>query len=484
MLRNKSYLYYGINLLIALLYVLSGLLSFALMQTHKIVTVSIFLPEGIALAAAIIYGRNILPGIFGGQLILALASHLPFFAAIGIAAVNTIEALIAIELFKYLKLSRHLEHLRDLFGILAMSAFVLQPFSAFFGNTILYLFDVQTTASFWHNMLYWWFGNTMGQIVLTPFLLILYGRYKNISLPKVLLTILLFGLLHFVLQVILNVNNISVLLAATLPLTIYLATRDLFYASLATVTLAIVSITLVALDSGIFAHSKSGIDNILDLNFYILSQIILVLMVGILFREKKSAMEKLKAMAHFDYLTGLPNRHLLREKIHRSLYLAHKLHCNNAICFIDLDGFKAVNDKHGHHIGDQLLKEVAYLLRSHTYNDDVLLRLGGDEFLLIFNDIDKEKLEEKLRLILKEINDIEVIDGCNVEVGLSIGVAWCPLHGEDVKSLMEAADSAMYRAKKEGKNRYLFAPLPKANATEQYASTAKVEAHTVTQAAL
>jgi len=455
--RESVYVFLRI-IVMALLYYGTGILSFMMVQKDAIITVSAFVPEGFALAAVLIYGRSILPGIFLGQFLLAFSSGLPLVAALGISLVNTTEAGIALWIFRRFQLNRHFSHIRDLFGLLLMIVFVLQPFSALLGNMVLYFFGTADHSTFWQNSFFWWFGNVMGQLLFTPMLLILYDHRKHLDPVKVFLTVTAFATYNYLLQGLAGIENISLLLIATLPLTIYLATRSLLYASIATVTLSLVSAIMVHLGIGTFARSLSEIDNVIDLNFYILSHVILVLLVGVLFREKEDAIHHLKSMAHYDYLTGLPNRHLLREKIHHTVYLAHETKCENAICFVDLDGFKEINDNYGHHVGDQLLKEVVYKLRTFTYGDDELLRLGGDEFLIIFNQVGNiDAFRGKLDAILDAVSSIDRVDGYKIGISLSMGISWCPRHGTDVKSLMEAADNAMYEAKKRGKNQYVFA---------------------------
>ena len=445
-------------IVMAFLYYGTGILSLMMLQKDAIITVSVFAPEGFALAGVLIYGRSILPGIFLGQFALAFFSGLPLAAALGISLVNTAEAGIALWLFRRFQLSRHLSHIRDLFGLLLMIVFVLQPFSALLGNTVLYFFGTANNYSaFWQNSFFWWFGNVMGQLLFAPMLLILYDNRKKLQAEKLFLTIALFAAYNYLLQGIVGIENISLLLIATLPFTIYLATRTLPYASVATVSLSLTSAIMVHLDIGTFARSLSEVDNIINLNFYILSHVIMVLLVGVLFKEKEDAINHLKSMAHYDYLTGLPNRHLLREKIHHTVYLAHETNCENAICFIDLDGFKAINDTYGHHVGDQLLKEVVYKLRTFTYGDDELLRLGGDEFLIIFNQVGNiDAFRGKLDAILDAVSSIDRVDGYRINISLSMGISWCPKHGTDVKSLMETADNAMYESKRRGKNQYVF----------------------------
>ncbi|HHO65616.1 MAG TPA: hypothetical protein ENJ71_03730, partial [Epsilonproteobacteria bacterium] len=104
---------------------------------------------------------------------LAFFSGLPLAAALGISFVNTAEAGLALWLFRYFQLSRHLTHIRDLFGLLLMIVFVLQPFSALLGNTVLYFFGTAEHSTFWQNSFFWWFGNVIEQILFAPMLLIL-----------------------------------------------------------------------------------------------------------------------------------------------------------------------------------------------------------------------------------------------------------------------------------------------------------------------
>ncbi len=444
----------------ATIYFITGKISLNIFHQETIVTVSAFAPEGFALAGALIFGKSVLPGIFLGQLALALSSHLSFGAAFGIGAVNTAEAALAMMLFHRFKLNRHLTTMRDLTGMTLMILFILQPFSAIFGNLFLSFTYPLTSVEFVKNTLLWWFGNVMGQVLFTPLLLLLYDNRRHLNLWKIVSVVVIFTAINIFFQGYLDTENTSILLIATLPLTIYIATRNITYGALAAVTVSLSTIILKHYAQGVFAGGESAILNIIDLNFFALSHVVLALLVGVLFREKEEAIRHLKAMAHYDYLTGLPNRHLLRERIHHSVYIAQNTGTQNAICFVDLDGFKAINDTYGHHIGDQLLKEVVYVLQTHTRAGDDLLRLGGDEFLIIYNSIhDENELKEKLTRILKDVENIREVEGCGIDVSLSIGVAWCPKHGVSVKELVETADNAMYAAKKAGKNRYVIATL-------------------------
>jgi diguanylate cyclase (GGDEF)-like protein len=442
----------------AVVYVVTGKISLSVFQQDSIITLAAFAPEGFALAGALIYGRSVLPGIFLGQFLLAMGSDLSLPAALGISAGNTAEAYLAIVLLEHFQFDRRLGTVKDILKLFGSILFILQPLSAALGNITLLLLGHVELSSFFQDFFFWWFGNVMGQLLFTPMLLLLYHDRDFKHLSFLLFDILFILSLNYILQVILKVDNVSILLLSTLPVTLYLATTSLAYASTVSVLLAVESLILTHLNIGAFSGSASEIDNIINLNFFILSHIVLVLLVGTLFREKDQAIQALRSMAHYDYLTGLPNRHLLRERIHHSVFLSQQHKRENVMCFIDLDGFKAINDTYGHHTGDMLLKEISGRIKALSGQEDDLLRIGGDEFLLILNNIkDKNELETFLHSLLNTISSIKNIEGHPVTISSSIGVAFCPANGTTVKELMDAADNAIYEAKKEGKNRFLYA---------------------------
>jgi diguanylate cyclase (GGDEF)-like protein len=446
------------TILMALTYYITGKISLNIFSQDMIVTMAAFAPEGFALAAALIYGRSILLGIFLGQLVLALDSGLLPLASLSISMINTFEAYLGIRLFQYFKLHRALMTTKDIFGLIGLIVFILQPISSILGNTVLLLLGHLENITFVKNLFFWWFGNVMGQLLFTPMLLVLYFNKQKIKIIEFILVFVFFLLIDFVLQVTLQVDNISILFMITLPTTLYLSTTNLSYASVASVLIATISLYLTHLGLGTFSHATSQIDNIINLNFFILSHIILVLIIGVLFREKQEAINSLESMAHYDFLTGLPNRHLLREEIHHTVYLAHEKKQKSAICFIDLDGFKKINDTLGHDIGDKVLKEVVKRVKIYTQSEDAFLRIGGDEFLIIFNNCtSKESIDKKLTLILESASKTMHIDGHQLHISFSIGVASCPQDGTTVEALMNASDNAMYEAKRRGKNQFIYA---------------------------
>ncbi len=175
----------------------------------------------------------------------------------------------------------------------------------------------------------------------------------------------------------------------------------------------------------------------------------------------KSHEAELHRIAHFDPLTGVPNRRLLVDRLHQSLGRAARTDTGLAVCFLDLDGFKAINDAHGHAVGDLLLIEVTRRIAEVLRVEDTLARLGGDEFVVLLTDVSCERdCTVVLDRILQAVQVGMPIEGRELRVTVSIGVSLFPGDNADADTLMRHADQAMYLAKEAGKNRYqLFDPV-------------------------
>ncbi|MDB6141884.1 MAG: signal transduction protein [Pseudomonas sp.] len=166
--------------------------------------------------------------------------------------------------------------------------------------------------------------------------------------------------------------------------------------------------------------------------------------------------KKLHQLAMYDPLTHLPNRRLLGIKLDDILVTAQKNSCEVVVCYLDLDGFKAVNDSLGHAAGDQLLKIISERLQSCLRGEDIIARIGGDEFVVVLTDIKAKKDTSIIDRLIHVVSQPLTISGEQVNVSASIGAALYPTHGLEVDKLLLAADQAMYLAKKSGKNRFLF----------------------------
>lgn len=167
--------------------------------------------------------------------------------------------------------------------------------------------------------------------------------------------------------------------------------------------------------------------------------------------------EELHYMAHHDAITGLPNRVMLMERIEQAMVRARRSGKGVSILFLDLDGFKAINDTVGHHVGDRFLAEVASRLQACLKDEDTVARLGGDEFAVVLDGLHAMTGVSKVaRKLLRQLAMPFLVDGLDLYVTASIGVARYPSDGEDVHTLLRKADSAMYRAKHAGKNTHKF----------------------------
>jgi diguanylate cyclase (GGDEF)-like protein len=171
--------------------------------------------------------------------------------------------------------------------------------------------------------------------------------------------------------------------------------------------------------------------------------------------------QRLDRLAHHDQLTGLPNRHFLAVHLPLAVEEARKSRTPLAVLFLDLDRFKHINDTHGHEIGDKLLQEVAQRIQASVRADDIVVRMGGDEFVVILNKISKvEQANETAARILANLNVPLVIAGKPLVTTTSIGLSLYPRDGDDVGALLRHSDTAMYQAKDCGRNNFQsFSPI-------------------------
>ena len=165
----------------------------------------------------------------------------------------------------------------------------------------------------------------------------------------------------------------------------------------------------------------------------------------------------LEQMAYYDVLTGLPNRRLLLDRLGQALAVADRGDAWLAVCYLDLDGFKPVNDQHGRDTGDLLLRAVADRLQGTVGPSDTVARWGGDEFALLLIGLSGiEACEERLELMLRQLAEPYQVQQHSLSVSASIGVALYPQDNVDADALLRHADQAMYLAKQRGRNRFQF----------------------------
>jgi len=173
--------------------------------------------------------------------------------------------------------------------------------------------------------------------------------------------------------------------------------------------------------------------------------------------QRRLAEHRVEHLATHDPLTNLPNRRGLYEELNELIYRSKRYRYSSAVIYVDLDGFKNVNDQFGHEAGDRLLTQVSANFKEIVRQTDSVGRIGGDEFIVLITDIDRETtLITKIESLLAEASRPIEFKGHKIAVGASIGIALYPDHGEDSESLLHHADQAMYQAKNQGKNTFRF----------------------------
>jgi diguanylate cyclase (GGDEF)-like protein len=161
--------------------------------------------------------------------------------------------------------------------------------------------------------------------------------------------------------------------------------------------------------------------------------------------------------ANYDHLTGLPNRSLFHDRLERAVLHEARRQGQVAALFIDLDGFKAVNDRLGHEAGDALLKEAAHRIDGCIRESDTAARMGGDEFTVVLTEVaDRQGVRHVAEKILASVAMPYRLPGGDARVSCSIGIALYPQDAETVTALLHRADKAMYLAKRSGKNAIMF----------------------------
>ena len=183
-----------------------------------------------------------------------------------------------------------------------------------------------------------------------------------------------------------------------------------------------------------------------------------MLEVRLLYTKLENSNKVLESLALHDPLTGLPNRRLLMDRLSQAIVHACRNKHAMAVMYLDLDGFKQINDTLGHAAGDMLLNKVATRLLASVRKEDTVARLGGDEFLIALWELSHaDGVDKPVSKVLHAVSQPYNIQGHSVNITVSAGVSIYPLHGEEGETLIKSADQALYEAKRAGKNDYFIA---------------------------
>jgi len=183
-----------------------------------------------------------------------------------------------------------------------------------------------------------------------------------------------------------------------------------------------------------------------------------LLEIKLLYKKLEYSNQVLESLALHDELTGLPNRRLLIDRLSLAIAHARRNKCIMAVMYLDLDGFKQINDTFGHAVGDTLLSKVAARLVAAVRQEDTVARLSGDEFVIALWELSHaDGVDRPVSKVIHAVSQPYSIQGHSVSITVSVGVGIYPTHGEDGETLMKSADLALYGAKRAGKNDYRIA---------------------------
>jgi signal transduction histidine kinase len=281
---------------IALLYFLAGNFSLANSSDNSIVTLVIFFAEGISLAGAILYGAEVWIGVLVGQFALAYYNGMSWQPSLGIAIVNSLEVILAVYFFKKFRLNKNLSTFRDLFGLMLMIIFILQPFSSLLGNLVLLQFHIIEATDYLKSVIFWFVGNVLGQLLVAPMLLLMYHNITKKDINRVIIVTIVTVIMSYLFFKIYPITNSFLLLGLTVFLTLFLSYQmGVHYGAFVTVIISIISLYLTQNGIGVFIDS-SYINNIINFNSYFLFQILLVLLFGTLLSDMKNQADNLKKL--------------------------------------------------------------------------------------------------------------------------------------------------------------------------------------------
>jgi diguanylate cyclase (GGDEF)-like protein len=423
---------------------------------------SIWPPTGLALAAVLIWGYRMWPGVAVGAFLANITTAGSIATVLGIATGNTLEALVGAYLLVSIAGFRpSLERVRDVVALVVCAALASTMISATIGVASLSasgLVPAGHLASTWRV---WWFGDIGGDLLLAPALLIIASRPRLES--RQLITLEAAALLAVLVGADLLVFAAGQsIVYAILPVLFWIAYR---YRQLGTAIGGLITsglaVYFTAHGQGPFIGGSEDTELLRSQTFVGVATIT-GLLVAALATERHAAEEQLRHRAEHDPLTGLANSSRFTEELGKWISYNARYGGQGAVMVLDLDHFKRVNDALGHKAGDELLARVAHLLTQRLRETDVVGRWGGDEFTVLLprtSYADAVRVaNELLEMVPREASIVS--GGRRMELTASIGVATfvdgAELEPEDV---LKSADAAMYRAKESGRNRVEFSEL-------------------------
>lgn len=285
--RSGAYLDWVRIGVLALCYFLAGEASFMVSVSHGIVTLVVFAAEGFSLAFVLLYGPRMLAGVFAGQLALALYNDLALGAALGVSAINSAEALLALYLFRHTDIRIELDRLPDIVKLVLLIFLLLQPFSASLGVSVLWLAGIVPGDEIGQAWFSWWFGNGMGQMLFAPLLLALLSRRDQAPHEKLWLglTGLFMAGIGWLFFSHLSSNEVTLAFSVFTPALVLLAIRGNLALAM-TASCALAGVALLVTHNGHGPFVAAGVAKLLDLNLFLAGTALTAQFVAVVFTER------------------------------------------------------------------------------------------------------------------------------------------------------------------------------------------------------
>src|SRR5580658_1445934 len=412
---------------------------------------AVWAPTGIALAAFLIFGFGVWPGILMGAFLANITTSGTILTSIGVATGNTLEGVVGCYLVRRFARGQHVfKRAQDIFKFVFFAGMVSTMISATIGVATLSLGGFASWAMYGPIWRTWWLGDGVGAVAVTPLVLLWRENpHLNWTREKIVELALLFLGLSFTAWIVFGWRFHSEV--KNYPLE-YLCVPFLIWAAFrfgrrkaATATCVLAGIAIRGTAHG-FGPFSVGDPNTSLLLVQVFTGIVAItsLILAAEVSERERAEERVRQLAVTDPLTGLSNYRRLVDALDLEIKRYGRSGRTFAVLLLDLDGLKKINDAHGHLVGSRALCRLAEVLRAHCREVDTPARYGGDEFAVVL----PETSSTQAQRIATRIRDQFACDGESPLVSVSVGSAVFPDDGETVEKLMFAADRALYGTKR------------------------------------
>jgi len=443
--RQKNLIAIGV---MAAVYFAAGKLGLTMALVHPSST-AVWPPSGIALAAFLVLGYRVWPGVALGAFLVNITTAGSILTSIGIAAGNTLEGLAAAYLVaRFASGAKCFERVQDTIKFALLAGLVCTTISATFGTTVLALGGFARWAEYKPIWLTWWLGDAAGVVIVTPLLLLWRAnarlRWSWTRLSE--FAILVMGLMvvgQLVFGPFARIRGYP-LEYLCIPFLVWAAFR-FSPREVATVTpvLAAIAVRGTLHGFGPFVVGSKN-ESLLLLQVFMGIVAVMTLALAVVTAERMRAEEQVRNLAVTDSLTGLANYRRLVDVLDLEIKRFGRTGRPFSILLLDMDGLKAINDAHGHLVGSRALRRLGDTLRVHCRDIDTAARYGGDEFVLVMPESGRKQAQQVALRIRQRVAE----DGEKPALSVSIGAAVFPRDGETRDELLEAADKALYEMKR------------------------------------